>query len=51
MLEGVDARLIPAFVNAFLIDALGTFPLAARRETLLETAVAGRSFRGYGDSP
>lgn len=31
LLEGVDTRLIPAFVNAFLIDALGTFSLAAKR--------------------
>jgi len=31
LLEGIDTRLIPAFVNAFLIDTLGTFPLPAIR--------------------
>jgi hypothetical protein len=43
--EKADARLIPAFVNAFLIDAPEPRPRSPR------TAKRSRSFRGYGDSP
>lgn len=45
LLEGVDTGLIPAFVNAFLIDALGTSPSPRKRSRAFEDTESRLNFR------